>query len=82
MANYTDVCTGEVWDDDIQRLINEVDYWKGQGNEIEFYITEPIKIPDDELHFSNNAGRNLSTYIVKADTQLWRRICSIVDIRF
>jgi len=82
MATYTDVCTGTVWDDDIQSLINEVDYWKGLGNEIDFYITNSIKIPDDTLHFGNDAGRIIASYVVKADRQLWRRICSIVDIDF
>lgn len=80
MATYTDVCNGTVWDDEIQSLINEVEYWKGQGNDIEFYITKPVEIPDDEIHFGNNANRTIATYVVKADRQLWRRICSIVDI--
>ena len=82
MASYTDVCTGEVWDDDIDGLVTEVEYWKGLGNDIEFYITNSVEIPDDTLHFGNNAGRIIASYVVKADRQLWRRICSIVGISF
>ena len=80
MATYTDVCYGKVWDDDYLQLIAEVEYWKEQGKEIEFYITKRIEVPDDKLHFGDDAGRTLATYVVKADRQLWRRICTIVDI--
>lgn len=76
-----DVNHGTVYDGHIEALKKEVAFWRDErGEDIEFYITPTIHIPDDAARFGNDKDRDIATFVSKCDGALWRRICTIVGI--
>lgn len=76
-----DVNSLELWDEDIDNVKKEAEYWKEREPEkIEtFSFTETVIVPEN---CPCNAGRKFATAVFKGDQQLYRRILAICGIKF
>ncbi len=75
-----DVHSGTLYDEHIENLKKEVEYWRDErGEDIEFYVTPTIHIPD-HAKFGRDKDRDIATFVASCDAVLWRRICTIVGI--